>query len=185
MAALSDVLLTVGAISFALLAGSVVWSILWPARRIWPPPEGVRWKTLFTGVLTKTGQAGLLLAGLTGFGTLSLSSWVQFALGGSLLVSGGLLARWGIRTLGWQATHGNRDEFIASGPYRFTRNPQYVGASAGFFGYALVCASTPAVLVAAVGAVWFVLMPLAEEPWLREQYGEAFEAYAASVRRYL
>jgi protein-S-isoprenylcysteine O-methyltransferase Ste14 len=39
--------------------------------------------------------------------------------------------------------------------------------------------------VAGVATLWLILMPHAEEPWLREQYGGAFAAYSATVRRYL
>lgn len=185
MSTLSNLLLWTGALSFALLGGAALWSVARPARRIWPPPEGVRWKTLFTSVLTKTGQASLYLAGPASLETLSLPTWVRVSFGGSLFVVGGFVALWGVRTLGWHATQGSRDAFVASGPYRFTRNPQYVGAIAVAWGYGVACASLPVLVIAGVATTWFLLLPLAEEPWLREQYGDAFDRYAAQVRRYL
>jgi protein-S-isoprenylcysteine O-methyltransferase Ste14 len=39
--------------------------------------------------------------------------------------------------------------------------------------------------VGAVGAVWFVLAPWAEEPWLNKQYGEAYRRYRERCPRFL
>ncbi|MDH3622522.1 MAG: hypothetical protein OES69_13780 [Myxococcales bacterium] len=32
---------------------------------------------------------------------------------------------------------------------------------------------------------WFALTPFTEEPWLRKQYGEAYDAYCQRVPRFL
>lgn len=40
-------------------------------------------------------------------------------------------------------------------------------------------------VLALLGIVWFLLTPLAEEPWLSEQYGEAYETYRESVPRFI
>lgn len=39
--------------------------------------------------------------------------------------------------------------------------------------------------LALVDIAWFLLAPLAEEPWIREQYGEAYETYRESVPRFV
>lgn len=40
-------------------------------------------------------------------------------------------------------------------------------------------------VLALLGIVWFLLAPLAEESWLQEQYGEAYETYRESVPRFI
>ncbi len=42
-----------------------------------------------------------------------------------------------------------------------------------------------ATVLCALYATWWLVMPFAEEPWLREQYGEAYEQYAARVPRFV
>jgi protein-S-isoprenylcysteine O-methyltransferase Ste14 len=110
-------------------------------------------------------------------------AWVAFlgALGllGSTL---GLFAKSGQAPEPWKPT----PSIIAAGPYRFSRNPMYLGM---------------ALLQAAVGLwrdnVWILLLTapalaavhvlavLPEERYLRDKFGESYERYMASVPRYL
>lgn len=75
---------------------------------------------------------------------------------------------------------------VASGPYRFTRNPMYLGMAALHAGLAL-----------ALGVIWAViLLPLVllavdrlviarEERYLERQFGDDYLAYKRRVRRWL
>ena len=83
---------------------------------------------------------------------------------------------------GPDASLGLGGDFIRRGPYRFTRNPQYVGNVAWFAGYALLSSSEVTAWACAAGSLWFVLAPFAEEPWLR---AEAYEEYRRQVPRFL
>jgi protein-S-isoprenylcysteine O-methyltransferase Ste14 len=74
---------------------------------------------------------------------------------------------------------------VVRGPYRFVRNPMYLGATVALAGAALVCQS----LALAGYAVVFILVAHAfvvsyEEPHLRRTFGQEYEAYSARVRRW-
>jgi len=75
---------------------------------------------------------------------------------------------------------------VTWGPYRFSRNPMYVGLSVGFVGIALV-ANTPWILVA-LPLVWFALRRLVidrEEAYLTRKFGDEYRTFLARTRRWL
>src|SRR5688500_12330493 len=58
-------------------------------------------------------------------------------------------------------------EFVASGPYRWVRNPMYIGMFVFLVGYALCAVSFGALLVAfGMLAVVHLVAVLYEDPWL-------------------
>jgi len=83
---------------------------------------------------------------------------------------------------------GNRPTttIVASGPYRFTRNPIYLGMFLGLIGLAI-----------AFDTLWLLLMlvPFAlvirygvvarEEAYLERKFGDVYRGYRARVRRWL
>lgn len=77
-------------------------------------------------------------------------------------------------------------EFVASGPYRWVRNPMYVGGFLLLAGYALCAGSAEALLVAfgMLGAAHLFAV-LYEEPALRRRFGATYEAYFRSTPRWL
>lgn len=42
-----------------------------------------------------------------------------------------------------------------------------------------------ALITGLIGTLWFVLAPFTEEPWLRERYGQQYEAYKKRVPRFI
>ncbi len=52
-------------------------------------------------------------------------------------------------------------------------------------GGAILADSWMTAVLTLVGIVWFLLAPLAEEPWLGVQYGDTYEEYRKSVPRFL
>jgi protein-S-isoprenylcysteine O-methyltransferase Ste14 len=75
---------------------------------------------------------------------------------------------------------------VTWGPYRISRNPMYVGLSAGLAGIALV-ANTPW-LLAALPPVWFALRRLVidrEEAYLERKFGEEYRTFLKRTRRWL
>ena len=66
---------------------------------------------------------------------------------------------------------------VSAGPCRFTRNPQYLGDIILFVGLSVVANSMLLWIAHALLILVFVIAPMAEEPWLEEQYGEAYREY--------
>ena len=169
---------------FLLLTGTV-WSVVRPDCRIWPPPGRRSWQFFLYWICYCTAlglNAALLL--------LDWNSWVfagnlRFLVGVPLALLGGLLAFWGVVTIGWTNSSGVRDGFTPSGPYRFTRNPQYLGDNVFFLGLSIVANSALLWITHALLALVFIIAPLSEEVWLQEQYGEEYERYRRDTPRFL
>jgi len=74
---------------------------------------------------------------------------------------------------------------VIRGPYRFVRNPMYIGAVLALAGAALFYESIPLLAYAVlfliashVFVVWY------EEPTLRRTFGEEYDTYCHQVRRW-
>lgn len=75
---------------------------------------------------------------------------------------------------------------VIAGPYRYSRNPMYVGVLLILIGWALAFASTALAAYAAVMAIVFHLRVLwFEESYLAETYPAAWDAYRRRVPRWL
>ena len=112
-------------------------------------------------------------------------SGLRFWLAVPVAFLGAALVSWGLATLGTKKTSGLPDELVARGPYLITRNPQYVGDFLLFVGVAIFANSGVVAVTHLLTALLLLLAPFAEEPWLEEQYGEAYVAYRRTVPRYL
>jgi protein-S-isoprenylcysteine O-methyltransferase Ste14 len=77
-------------------------------------------------------------------------------------------------------------ELILSGPYRFTRNPMYVGVTLVEIGLGVAVNNLWISLFAipALLTVHFIAV-LPEERYLTGKFGESYRRYLAQVRRYL
>ena len=108
----------------------------------------------------------------------------------ALVIAGSALAGWGLLTFRRARTTTVPLEKSATvvtwGPYRFSRNPMYVGLTLIYLGEAAIFAQLwPVVLlVPTLAYVNFVVIPF-EEAQLRAAFGERYTHYAARVRRWL
>ena len=77
---------------------------------------------------------------------------------------------------------------VVSGPYRYVRNPMYLGAGLVLVGCGILFAQFSGVLVGyALGIVVLVnlFVFLYEEPTLRHKFGAEYEEYCRNVRRWI
>ena len=153
-------------------------------RQLWPPGERsaayyAHWSLvwIFNGALVATAY-------------LDWNAWVLPR--PSSLVAGVALAGIGaaifVRSAGVMdsaETMGVTGDLYTGGPYAYSRNPQYVGMIVGIVGFALLVNSRYVAVLAAAHVAWVLLLPRAEEPHLRAEFGEAYERYAECVPRFV
>jgi protein-S-isoprenylcysteine O-methyltransferase Ste14 len=111
-----------------------------------------------------------------GFGLASLGA----------LLAGACIATFVTKGRGTPAPFDPPREFVASGPYRYVRNPMYVGAAMVIFGAGLVL-SSPSVVVLGIAFVLIMhlFVVLYEEPVLASRFGAAYQSYRCLVHRWL
>lgn len=77
-------------------------------------------------------------------------------------------------------------EFVVAGPYRWVRNPMYVGGLSLLAGFSLWHRS-PAMLIFTgfAGSLVQLFVIQVEEPGLERRFGESYRTYKKAVRRWL
>jgi len=78
------------------------------------------------------------------------------------------------------------DDLVTEGLFRHTRNPMYVGKFLMILGAGFASNSWPALLgIAAAYSFMYGAVTLAEEAYLRQKFGPAFDDYCRRVPRFL
>jgi protein-S-isoprenylcysteine O-methyltransferase Ste14 len=118
------------------------------------------------------------------------SQW-QFwaALGTVLTVLGLLFTVWARVYLGrnWSGvvTIKADHELITGGPYGLVRHPIYSGLALAFVGTALVIGQWRGILAVTLALIAIAHRIVAEERFMREQFGAAYDTYAQRVRAFV
>ncbi len=108
-----------------------------------------------------------------------------------LVLAGAALLLWCVREFytagrGTLAPWSPPRKLVTSGPYRFSRNPMYIGVALVLLGWAALFQSRTLLIYAAGFAIVVHLrVTLAEEPWARRTFGADWEDYRAQVPRWL
>jgi protein-S-isoprenylcysteine O-methyltransferase Ste14 len=102
------------------------------------------------------------------------------------LLAGACIATFVTRGRGTPAPFDPPREFVVSGPYRFVRNPMYIGAAFVILGAGFIL-SSPSIagLAFAFLLIMHLFATLYEEPTLAAKFGAGYEQYRASVPRWL
>jgi protein-S-isoprenylcysteine O-methyltransferase Ste14 len=149
------------------------------AKVSFPPP------LVYTGMLL----LGLLLDRIMPW-SLELT-WIGRYVGGGILIAAGLL--FGMSAMGmfrkagtdvkpWKTT----TAIVATGVYRFTRNPMYLGMAMLYIGLGLALSSLGAFLLLPILILIIRTQVIArEERYLEGKFGDNYRDYKARVRRWL
>lgn len=179
------VLVFTGLMIAAATFAAMLWSIVFPNRRLWPPKRYTMATPILVWVPTFTLFGILIVLGVMEWGNLPIPNWLRFGVGVSLIVAGNVVVWSEAAKFGVAQTGGAKGTLRTSGMYRYSRNPQYLADIAMISGWIVLCASSGAALVGSAGIAVLIAAPFAEEPWLKGQYGSAFENYRTKVRRFL
>jgi len=109
-----------------------------------------------------------------------------FWTGTALAVAGLAFSVWARRVLGrnWSAivTLKQGHELVTRGPYALVRHPIYTGLLLAFVGSAIARGHRSGLLAAALFFLAALRKYRLEERWMRERFGEAYEAYRSRVK---
>jgi protein-S-isoprenylcysteine O-methyltransferase Ste14 len=148
----------------------------------WAPWErqsgspGSLWLAAST-LATRTGWLGLAAATLT----VTLAALGCLALGAFLRVWGTAYLSSGIMR---DATM-RGERFIAAGPYRYVRNPLYLGAWLLSLGVSILMPPSGAAFFLPAFSLFIFMLISVEERFLAERQGEAYQQYRRQVPRLL
>lgn len=183
MVASDRALLATFAADVTLILGYII-SAVYPERRVWPIGDST-WRWWFNWSALSVVFAGFpVLAALDWDSFVSTDSWNKLAGGGIAAVGMGF-ALSALFELGWMESSGKEGELQTDGIYQFTRNPQSVGFITFIVGVLLATNSEKVMVHGILTIGVYVLFPFAEEPWLREHYGQEYEAYRKRTPRFI
>jgi len=140
-------------------------------------------------IFVLTYLIGVLLEHARPLGLLSSLSWVGVA-GGVLFALGGALAGWGLFTFRKARTTTvpgqESSQLVTWGPYRFTRNPMYVGLTLAYLGEAGILRQTWPVFLLPLTLAYlnWIVIPV-EESKLREVFERDYDLYQTRVHRWI
>lgn len=173
--------LAIGGVTIAAL----LWSTARPDRRIWPPQSYGRWTPIFVWVPTFALFGIIVVLGLIQWDEAGLPVWLRYGVGGPTIALANLAVWYEVARFGIEQTGGAEGTLKTDGLYRYSRNPQYVADAAMIVGWLILSASPAAIPVGVAAIAALLIAPFAEEPWLKEKYGQSYRDYTSKVRRFL
>lgn len=153
--------------------------------QFWPPPSKKSWQ--YHLLWWSLRLLIVCIAGVIYWDNSSLycPAWLRFYLAIPTFIVTFVLGTIAASQLGWRNTHGEAVQFVASGVYKYSRNPQYVFYAVSFLFLGIWAASLYALILLSILSLWYLLAPFSEEQWLEKQYGEIYTTYKNRVPRYL
>ena len=183
---ITQILFSVTVILELIYVALFVLTIKLPGFRFWPPPKARSWQFFFSWLVASLVMVNFLFIGLLDFDSFVLSPLMQrLPLAIIIFVMGSLIGGWAFFVFGLKNTIGVDDKLVTGGPYRFTRNPQYIGDSLNIIGYMVLTNSEMIWIIGVLGVILNLLAPYTEEPWLEERYGERYRVYKRRVPRFI
>jgi protein-S-isoprenylcysteine O-methyltransferase Ste14 len=163
-----------------------LWTIRNRSFRFWPPPSARSWQFFLSWTVAALVAVFFFFVGLFDFDSFVLPAFrVRSVFAVPLFVMGGGIGAWASAKFPLRTILGLRGRLVTTGPYRFSRNPQYMGDSLLIAGYFVLTNSGMVGVIGLLGVLLNLLAVFTEEPWLEEKYGDAYLEYKRRVPRYL
>lgn len=153
-------------------------------------PVAVRAVLYMAGFLSFFAWLALRVRALDRFMQASLPDGLEIP-GVALMIAGGALGlacvgAFIVRGKGTPAPFDAPKIFVAVGPYRYVRNPMYMGGLLLLLGFGLYEHSVSILLMAlTLFLVVHLMVVLYEEPTLRKLFGESYDQYCRTTRRWV
>jgi len=110
-----------------------------PGFRFWPPPKARSWQFFTAWLVAALVTVNFLFLGLLNFDSFCLPHLMKrLPLALVFLIPGSIIGSWSFANFGLKSTIGLGDELITGGPYKYTRNPQYIGDMVNIVDYRVV-----------------------------------------------
>lgn len=170
--------------ALAALSILLLLTVFTDVLKLWPTPGKQSWQNYVFWPLFRIGLGLTIVLGVMSF-VAAPHYDLQAALGVPLALAGLGITVYGYFDLGIDNTYGSDDGLVTSGLYRYSRNPQYVASILAFLGLGVAAASVPVALLCGFAVGVYVLLPLAEEPWLERTYGASYRRYKQRTPRFL
>ncbi len=163
------------------IVGLSLATLVSPRFQFWPPPNPESWQHASFRWLFRVFFLGLVA--LSYLEARPPVTW-QYTVGVPLLLVGFGLALYWTNFLGWRNAFGEARGLKTDGAYRWSRNPIYVVSIIGMIGWGLIVGSWWVISLLLLWAMFYVVAPFLEEPWLEQQYGSEFLLYRSRVPRF-
>ncbi|TQQ78756.1 isoprenylcysteine carboxylmethyltransferase family protein [Halonotius terrestris] len=184
MSSVSDRTLLITIVANVTLIIGYLISAVNPERRVWPIGDS-SWRWWFNWSNLSVVFAGFPVLAYLDRDSFIFTSKLSKTLGGLLSVVGMGFSLSALFELGWMESTGREGELRTDGIYQYTRNPQSVGFIPFIIGTIVAVNSRKLLVHGILTIIVYALFPFAEEPWLREQYGDEYEEYCDQTPRFI
>jgi protein-S-isoprenylcysteine O-methyltransferase Ste14 len=156
-----------------------------PGFRFWPPPSRRSWQFFLSWFLALLVAVLFILLGLFDSDSFWLPRFgLRFPVALIAFTLSSAIGIWIYTVFPYGTTVGLGDRLVTAGPYRYSRNPQYIADSLSIFGYMLLTNSWMVWVIGTIGMSVNIIAPFAEESWLEERCGELYREYRTRVPRF-
>ena len=124
--------------------------------------------------------------GRTGLVTFTVAVPIVITFGTILAALGAWLRVWGAAYLGYNVVHDSKMQaggVMAVGPYRYMRNPLYLGGWFMMAAISLLITPSGALFMDLLIAIFYLRLIMGEEAYLSAKLGEPYQQYLSAVPR--
>lgn len=122
----------------------------------------------------------------TGLVRFTYATPIVIVLGALAAAAGAVFRIWGSAWLGYRTVHHGQmqaETVMAAGPYRYVRNPLYIGAWFMMAAISLLAPPSGALFIMILVTVFYLRLILGEEAFLAVRQGEPYRDYLRAVPR--